>query len=97
MTNQCESGIGNYRYIRLVTGYMRCGNTVCEAIQTQTRRPQRKRTSISAVRFNWEGPARSTGVKAAIPPSGNRSMRELSRRHVGGMRGRSCIVNREVA
>ena len=97
MTNQCESGIGNCRCIRLVAGYMRCGNTTCEAIQIQTRRPQRKRTSISAVSANWEGPARFVGVKAAIPPSGNRSMRELPRRPVGGMRGRPYIVNREVA
>ena len=97
MTNQCKSGIGNCRYIRLVTGHMHCGNTVCEAVQTQTRRPQRKRTSISAVSPNWEGPTRSSRVKAAIPPSGNRPMRELPRRLVGGMRGRSYIVNREVA
>ena len=97
MANQCESGIGNCRYIRLVTGHMRCGNTLCEAVQTQTRRPQRKRTRISAVRTNREGRTRSIRVKAAIPPSGNRSMRELPRRLVGGMRGRSYIVNREVA
>ena len=97
MTNQCKSGIGNYRYISLVTAYMRCSNAVCEAIRSQTCRPQRKRTSISAVRPNREGPASRLMAKTAISASNNRLMRELPRRPVGGMHGKSWIVNREVA
>ena len=97
MTNQCESGIGNCRYIRSVTVCMRCSNAGCEAMQSQIRRPQRKRTSISAVSHDWEGRIHSCRIKAAIPPSDNRLMGELPRRLVGGMRGKPYIVNREVA
>lgn len=98
MTCQCKSGTGNCRFIRLVAGYMHHSNVMCEAIQLQTRRPQRKRTYISAVSVsNREGRASVSMAKAAIPASHNWLVRELPRRRVGGMRGKSCIVNREVA